>query len=48
MGAYYNEGKENIDWNFLLMISNNLGKPIHYKTDIKYYYAEGFANNSIV
>lgn len=48
MGAFYNEGKEDKDWKSLLMMRNNLKKPLNYKADIKYYFKENFENTSIV
>ncbi len=48
MGAFYNDGSEDKDWNTLLNLRNNLKKPITYKADIKYYFSDEFENTSIV
>ncbi|MCY1221476.1 hypothetical protein D3C87_297350 [compost metagenome] len=48
MGAFYNGGKEDKDWKSVLLLRNNLEKPITYKADIKYYFSDKFENTSIV
>jgi hypothetical protein len=48
VGAYYNEGNDDKDYRTVLILRNNLEKPINYNADIKYYYNEDFENTSIV